>query len=121
MLHYKLNELLLASGIENPLKWLRKSGFSITKARGLLTDTQKTITTKDISKLCYLLYCTPNDLWYWKPTPKFTLPENHPIHTALHPAPQHANWHTLVNQVSKAEAIALHAELAQKIKEMKEK
>ncbi len=66
MLQFKLKEVMLAAGIPNPYTWLIKFGkFSQPKATGLLKQSAKTITLKDISKLCMLLNCTPNDLLYW--------------------------------------------------------
>jgi hypothetical protein len=122
MLQFKIKEILQASGIKNPYKWLVKSGFGHLKAINLLKNEQKTITQKDMSKLCYLLYCTPNDLFYWSQTTIYELPNDHPIRTQLKDAPLHANWLDLVRQVNnKGQAIQLQEQVAKMIEEMKAK
>jgi hypothetical protein len=116
MLEFKIKEVLEASGIRKPLIYLQKAGFSRRKAPGLLAKTQKTITLLDLSKLCQLLQCTPNDLLYWQPTPRLPVEPSHPLITQLQAAPKHANWLDLLGQLSKAEVMQLHEEMAEKIR-----
>ena len=77
MLQFKVKEVMLAAGITNPYSWLVKyPKFSQRKANGLLNQTAKTITLKDISKLCMLLNCTPNDLFALR---QMDLPSHHAL------------------------------------------
>jgi hypothetical protein len=118
MLKFKIKEVLQACGIKMPLIYLQKAGFSKRKSLGLMAKTQKTVTLLDLSRLCQLLQCTPNDLVYWQPTPRFEVEATHPLITELNAAPKHANWLDLIGQLSKAEVMKLHAEVAEKIKTM---
>jgi DNA-binding Xre family transcriptional regulator len=119
MLQFKIKEILLASGIKNPSKYLIKAGLSKQKASGFVHNTQKTYSSEDISRICHLLNCTPNDLQYWQNTPRITVPPTHPLLTELQPAPTHANWLDLVGQVPKDKAVELHAQLQKMIEDMK--
>jgi DNA-binding Xre family transcriptional regulator len=119
MLELKIKEVMQASGISKPLIFLQKAGFSKRKAMGLLAKTQKTFTLLDLSRLCQLLQCTPNDLMYWQPTPRLVVDSAHPLVTKLQAAPTHANWLDLVGQLPKADVLQLHEEVAQKIRLLK--
>jgi hypothetical protein len=119
MLEFKIKEVLQASGIKMPLIYLQKAGFSKRKSLGLMAKTQKTVTLIDLSRLCQLLQCTPNDLVYWQPTPRFEVEATHPLMTQLQAAPKHANWLDLVGQLNKSEVMKLHAEVAEKINQLR--
>jgi Cro/C1-type HTH DNA-binding domain len=118
MLVYKISEVLQACGIKNPVIYLVKAGIGKSKAIGLLKNTQKTITLLDLSKLCQLLQCTPNDLLDWQPNSKFNIAENHPILFKLSKIPKNANWYDLVSLVDKAKAVELYKKVAEMIEEM---
>jgi DNA-binding Xre family transcriptional regulator len=120
MLVFKINEVLLASGIKNPVKFLNRAGFSKNKAQGLVANSQKTITLLDLSRLCQMLQCTPNDLLYWQATQRLGVPDTHPLISQLTKAPAHANWLDLVGQVPKDQVLQLHSEVTKMIEELKE-
>ena len=67
MLRLKIKEAILSRGHVYPLTWLMKhAGFGQTKAFNLLNNKQNSIHIEDMTRLCLLLQCTPNDLMYWK-------------------------------------------------------
>ena len=67
MLKLKIKEAILSRGHVYPLTWLMKyAGFGQTKAFNLLNNKQNSINMEDMTRLCLLLKCTPNDLMYWK-------------------------------------------------------
>jgi len=110
MLHYKLKALLYSKGILYPNAWLKKNcNFSSTKATNLLSGKQISISRKDLSYICGVLECTPNDLLYWKDTPTISLGENHPIRKELTPPPRIQDWKKLLRNISPEKAAELYA------------
>ena len=120
MLQFKVKEVMLAAGIPNPYTWLIKYGkFSQPKATGLLKQSAKTITLKDISKLCMLLNCTPNDLLYWAADKRQLISETHPCNTQLTPPNPDANWEQLLVQIPKSDVLDIHAKVVAMVQEVK--
>ncbi|MES2616797.1 MAG: helix-turn-helix transcriptional regulator [Bacteroidota bacterium] len=86
MLQFKIKELLLATGKQNPATWLIKHcSISRTKAYAIIKGKQDMISRHDLSALCKALTCTPNDLMYWQNKPGSELSPNHPCITQLTP------------------------------------
>ncbi len=90
MLKLKIKEVILSRGHVYPHKWLKKhAGFGQGKAFNLLNNKQNSINMEDMTRLCLLLQCTPNDLLYWKESVRHvrdidqpcTLLTNEPIET----------------------------------------
>ncbi len=120
MLQFKVKEVMLAAGIANPYSWLVKyPKFSQRKANGLLNQTAKTITLKDISKLCMLLNCTPNDLLFWAADKRQLISAAHPCNTQLTPPNPDANWEQLLVQIPKSDVIGIHAKVVAMVQEVK--
>lgn len=99
MLKLKLKEMLAMQGIAKPTIWLAKTiGISYTKALRVLNNEHKTIALKDMSEICKLLICTPNDLFYWD-NAKEKLHPSHPCVQQLLPPPKNAEWKKIFNQL----------------------
>ncbi len=110
MIHYKLKALLHSKGIIYPHAWLKKNcKFSSGKATKLLSGKQKNINREDLSFLCAVLHCTPNDFLYWENTPRISLEENHPCLQELSPPPRIQDWKKLLRNISPEKAAELYA------------
>lgn len=109
MLVLKLKEYLTESGKQEPLKFLVKSlGIKKGKAYKLLNGKQQSINHADLSKLCLELQCTPNDLYYWQPSPSMPIRPNHPILLQLTPPLAISTWNEALKHFTAAEAQQLN-------------
>lgn len=110
MLQFKLKALLHSKGIIYPHAWLMKNcNFTPTKATKLLSGKQKSINRQDLSFICGVLQCTPNDILYWENTPRHTLEDNHPLLQELSPPPRIQDWKKLLRNISPEKAAELYA------------
>lgn len=94
-------------GILFPHAWLRKNlQFAPSKATKLLNGKQKSLNLEDMSYLCMLLCCTPNDLVYWQETPRLGIDKQHPL-SQLEAPPRLSDWKKILRQIpaSKAQEI----------------
>ena len=99
MLKLKLKEMMAMQGIAKPTTWLSKTiGISYTKALRMLNNEHQTIALKDMSEICNLLQCTPNDLFYWD-NAKEKLHPSHPCVQQLVAPPKNAEWKKIFNQL----------------------
>ena len=73
-----LEELLKARGIIKPFAFLIKAGIPAFTATQMVNGTLKAIKLEYMELLCRLLYCTPNDMFFWVPG-NAVLPETHPL------------------------------------------
>ena len=109
MLKYKIKEMLEASGIEYPAKWLIKyCDFSETKAYKFVNNKQISISTKNLTTLCENLNCTPNDLYYWVDSGRTRLPENHPLVTKLSPPSKTNHWFKMLKHLPPEKVMEIH-------------
>ena len=93
MLYLKLKEEMEHVGIKSPHRFLIKFfGYRKTKAYNLVNNKTRTINLDDLSEICQLLDCTPNDLLYWKSNNKNELPEQHALATQLSEPPSKLSW-----------------------------
>jgi hypothetical protein len=79
---------------------MKVCGFSRGKAFNLLNNNQKAISLNDISTLCEMLFCTPNDLYYWENTASKRLSETHPCITQLSPPGNLDNWQLMLKKLT---------------------
>ncbi len=80
MLEYNLKKLYKMRGIEKPMRFLMKNGFTKSTANTLASRKQKAIKTNVIERLCEVFKCTPNELMEWTPdTPEMDNAE-HPLY-----------------------------------------
>jgi len=101
MLVLKLKEVLISKGIIHPHAWLMKiCGFYRSKATKWLNAKHHYINLKELSVLCEMLYCTPNDLFYWENTSSGKLPDNHPCISQLTRATDHDNWINMLKSLT---------------------
>ena len=100
MLQFKIRQQIEATGQIKVSNFLRKvCGFSIRKTYTYSKHEQKSITLHDLSVLCEMLNCTPNELFYWEQTPSSTLPDTHPCISQLTPPPAISSYAKLLKQV----------------------
>lgn len=113
MLHLKIKQILQSRGVLHPQIWLRKAlGIGQNKAARLEKDTLEYISLRDLSLLCQLLHCTPNDLFYWQQTASHTLPADHPCLSQLKAPPIISEWSEIMKGLSATQA----EELLEKIR-----
>jgi DNA-binding Xre family transcriptional regulator len=79
MLIFNPKRLMAMRGIEKMFNYLHKNGFIRTTASYLLNGTASHIKIEHIGRLCFMLNCTPNDLFEWRPDTTGALPENHAL------------------------------------------
>ena len=77
----KLNikELLLARGITEPFKWLRKRGISHYTSNRLNQGKPVKIKPEDLITICIDGYCTPDDIIVVTPSAHFKIDAAHPV------------------------------------------
>lgn len=93
MLKLKLKQVLLAQGKTKPINWLRKHcGLTYRKAFNLVHNKQKSIAFEDLSKICSVMECTPNELFWWDNSTKHKVMEWHPCRAQLHEPSKDSNW-----------------------------
>ena len=81
MLYLNIKRVLDLRGIDKQYAFLVKNGFSSQTATNIINNYIRRITPGQMEKLCFLLRCTPNDLFDWKPGANSVVPENHPLRT----------------------------------------
>lgn len=81
MLIFNPNRVIKMREVEKPHLALVKAGFPSATATKYLNYHCRSVTMKHLERLCEVLYCTPNDLFDWKPDSQSTLPEAHPLHS----------------------------------------
>ena len=109
MLQFKVKEILEATGKRYPGKWLMFAcGMSRPKAYSIINNKQNSINLEDFSKLCENLYCTPNDLMYWKQTASTQVPDDHPCITQLKAPEKNMKWFNVFSQLSPDKMSEVH-------------
>jgi DNA-binding Xre family transcriptional regulator len=94
-LHLKILSILEARNIAHPVSYLCKQlGIGLVKASRLLKDEAEMTRLEDLYKICEVLNCVPNDIFYIK-LDKHNLPENHPLTTELKPPGETVNLNKL--------------------------
>lgn len=102
MLQFKIRQAIESNGSLTPYTWLRKyCNMSTRKAHLVSTHKQASISLTDLSNLCEMLKCTPNDLLYWEQTPSSTLPGSHPCISQLTPPPAITNLNDIMKRIPK--------------------
>ncbi len=79
MLHLNLQRIFKARGIEQPYKFLVRSGFVPFTAHKYKNGKVEHIRLDHIEKLCVVLKCTPNDLFEWQPDDLLDDRTDHPL------------------------------------------
>ena len=80
MLVLNLGPVCVVRGIQNPFRFLVKSGITPHSASSLLDNTIKSVNLIHLEILCRILICEPNDLLVWVPEQSDSLPDTHPLH-----------------------------------------
>jgi len=79
MLTFNPKRMISLRELEKPHSTLVKAGISPATATNLLNYHNTRITLDHVEKICVMLYCTPNDLFEWRPDKNATLPQTHPL------------------------------------------
>ncbi len=79
MLQFRIRYLLDSKGIVNPYNFLIKNGFTPNVATRLINDKQGQLKLSQVTKLCKILKCTPNDMLKWVGVKGDDLPDDHPL------------------------------------------
>ena len=79
MLYFNIKRVLDLRGIDKPYAFLVKNGFVSQTATNIINDRIARITPAQMERLCFLLNCTPNDLFDWRASANSVVPENHPL------------------------------------------
>ncbi len=70
MLYVDLAQYMESREIQSPRRFLVEQGFTYHTAGRLLRSELRSISYKNLEKLCLIFNCTPNDLYRWKPGTK---------------------------------------------------
>ena len=85
MLTFNPKRIMAMRGIEKVFNYLHKNGFGRSTAYHIANEAVFSIKIEQISKLCVLLNCTPNELFEWYPDTQTVLPENHALKALVKP------------------------------------
>lgn len=84
MLKLNLARLFELRGIRKPIAFLKQHGLKTGMAFYVYHNKQKSLKPMLIEKLCWILKCTPNDLFQWSPDSKEEDTETHPLLALKH-------------------------------------
>ena len=79
MLHLDIKGIMHDREIAHPYAYLCKNGFSPYIVSRMLNNKTKSISFRQLEKLCLLLHCTPNDLYVWQAVGKASRNPNQPV------------------------------------------
>jgi DNA-binding Xre family transcriptional regulator len=79
MVQLNLQRIFKARGIDQPYKFLVRSGFVPFTAHKYKNGKVEHIRLDHIEKLCVALNCTPNDIFEWTPDDLLDDRDNHPL------------------------------------------
>ena len=79
MLKFNFQRILKARGIDRPFTHLVELGFQRSAASRMNSGKIKSMSLKELERLCELFECTPNDLLEWVPGKFAEDSENHPL------------------------------------------
>lgn len=99
MLKFNPQRMMALRGIEKMFNYLHKNGFIRTTATYLLNGTASHIKIEHIGRLCFLLNCTPNDLFEWRIDNTNVLSENHALHSIVKSNESIANIKDLLKEI----------------------
>lgn len=81
MMYFNIARLLEMRGIDQPYRFFRKHGFVSQTASNLTNNVIGRVTLDQMEKLCFILNCTPNDLFDWRPSENISVSESHALHS----------------------------------------
>ena len=117
MLSLNIKRIMNLRGIARPYGFLVKNGFVHTTAINLTNGYAANIKVEHIEKLCYLLNCSPSDLFEWQQTAKSpALNENHALKELIRE--KHA---PTLAEIVKDMPIEKMEEIGKMLKDLKEK
>lgn len=83
MLYFNPNRMFELRGIDRAHAALVKAGIAPATATKLLNYHSDRLTVAHIGIICELLNCTPNDLFFYKPSEKKPLADNHALNALI--------------------------------------
>jgi DNA-binding Xre family transcriptional regulator len=90
MLYINPKPIFQTRNIQNPFRFLVKSGISPGVAHRITSGEIRAIRLDHIETVCAVLNCSPNDIFNWVKDSKHELPESHPLQK-LKPNPNAQN------------------------------
>lgn len=79
MLVLDIKRLCRERGIVDPLRVLKKAGYTISQASWRLRAKRNRITFEELERLCIAFHCRPSQLFVWYPPAHSNLPDDHPL------------------------------------------
>lgn len=117
MLSLNIKRIMNLRGIARHYSFLVKNGFVHATAINLTSGYAANIKVEHIEKLCYLLNCSPSDLFEWQQTAKSpALTENHALKELMRE--EHA---PTLAEIVKDMPIEKMEEIGKMLKDLKEK
>lgn len=102
-------------GIRSPHRFLmRVFGYRNNKAYNLVNNKTRNINLDDLSEICHMLNCTPNDLLWWDNSKKLKAHEGHALILNLSKPHKNPDWKYVHAGLSIEDNIKLR-EIAEKI------
>ena len=83
MLKFNFNRIFKARGIDRPFTHLVDLGFQRSAASRMNTGKIKSMSLKELERLCEMFECTPNDLLEWVPGKYMEDITKHPLKSLI--------------------------------------
>lgn len=83
MLKLNPKRMMLQRGIDKMYAFLYDRGFTRSSAEKLAKGAVANLKVKHLGRLCFLLNCTPNDLFEWENTGAEKLPAHHALNALV--------------------------------------
>lgn len=83
MILFKPKRIMFQRGIDKAYAYLCNHGFTRHTAEILAGSKVSNLKIAHLGKICFLLNCTPNDLFEWEDDGTHKLPENHALNSLV--------------------------------------
>lgn len=119
MFKFKMKQLLFGKCMDKPHVWMGENiGISTITASKMINNKLGSIRIEDLAKICVVLNCTPNDLFYWENDEVNQLPDTHACITKLNPPTIDSTFQELLDTLNYQQVMELYQEAEKMIKEM---
>jgi DNA-binding Xre family transcriptional regulator len=115
MLKYNLRRLFSLKGVNKPIGFLMKAGFTRSVASRLAHGKVSSISDKQLEKLCLTFKCTPNDLMEWTPNIPAETYKHQPLAKLINTTPANLDLRNVGDEIP-FEMLASFAEQVNNLK-----